>query len=121
VSDQRRAWRRRPGPTVAVIDAPIGRPTAWAAGALCALEPTTVWGIVEASRKVEDIAAWSDGLGGLDALCLSGLDDTVSPAAPLKTGLPVALLEGQPASPERWADLLLSRLALDEEASCSDS
>ncbi len=112
VSDQRRAWRRRPGPTVAVVDAPIGRPVDWAADALCALEPTTVWGIVEASRKTEDIAAWSSGLGGIDALCLTGLEETVSPAAPLRTGVPVALLDGQPATPERWAELLLDRLSL---------
>jgi hypothetical protein len=121
VSDQRRAWRRRPAPTVAVVDAPVGRPTDWAADALCALEPTAVWGIVDASRKVEDIAAWSTGLGGVDALCLSGLDETVSPAAALRTGLPVALLEGQPATAERWADLLLSRLSPEKELACSDS
>jgi len=111
VTDNRRAWRRRPVPTVTVVDAPLGRPLAWAAEVLAALEPTAVWGIVEASRKVEDIAAWSAGLGGLDALCLTDLDDTVSPAAPLRTGVPVALLEGEPATPERWADLLLARLA----------
>jgi hypothetical protein len=121
VGDQRRAWRRRPAPTVAVVDAPVGRPTDWAADALCALEPTAVWGIVDASRKVEDIAAWSTGLGGVDALCLSGLDETVSPAAALRTGLPVALLEGQPATAERWADLLLSRLSPEKELACSDS
>jgi len=98
-------------PTVAVIDAPLGRPTAWVAEVLGALEPTAVWGVVEASRKVEDLAAWSSDLGGLDALCLTGLDDTVSPATPLRTGIPVALLEGHPATPDRWADLLLTRLA----------
>ena len=111
VTDNRRAWRRRTYPTVAVIDAPLGRPTAWVAEVLAALEPTAVWGVVEASRKVEDLAAWSSDLGGLDALCLTGLDDTVSPATPLRTGIPVALLEGQPATPDRWADLLLTRLA----------
>ena len=111
VTDNRRAWRRRPAPTIAVVDAPLGRPLAWAAEVLVALEPTAVWGIVDANRKVEDITAWSDGLGGLDALCLTGLDDTVSPASPLRTGVPVALLEGEPATPERWADLLLARLA----------
>jgi hypothetical protein len=94
-----------------VIDAPLGRPTAWVAEVLGALEPTVVWGVVEASRKVEDIVSWSNDLGGLDALCLTCLDETVSPASPLRTGLPIALLEGQPATADRWADLLLSRLA----------
>jgi hypothetical protein len=111
VLDNRRAWRRRPLPSIAVIDAPLGRPTAWVAEVLGALEPTVVWGVVEASRKVEDIVSWSNDLGGLDALCLTCLDETVSPASPLRTGLPIALLEGQPATADRWADLLLSRLA----------
>jgi hypothetical protein len=111
VLDNRRAWRRRPLPSIAVIDAPLGRPTAWVAEVLGALEPTVVWGVVEASRKVEDILSWSNDLGGLDALCLTCLDETVSPASPLRTGLPIALLEGQPATADRWADLLLSRLA----------
>jgi hypothetical protein len=125
VRDQRRAWRRRPGPTVTVVDAPIGRPVDWAADALCALEPTSVWGIVEAARKTEDIAAWSTGLGGIDALCLTGLDETVSPAAPLRTGIPVALLDGQEATAERWAEVLLERLSMGTgdptatEAACS--
>jgi hypothetical protein len=111
VSDNRRAWRRRPLPTVVVVDAPLGRPLDWVGPVLGALEPTAVWGVVEASRKEEDIAAWSEDLGGLDALCLTALDDTVSPASPLRTGLPVALLDGETATPERWADLLLSRIA----------
>ena len=110
-AEQRRAWRRRQTPTVAVIEAPLGQSSAWAGEMLEALEPTVVWGLVDACRKVEDITAWSDDLGGLDALCLSGLDDTVSPASALQTGVPVVLLEGQAATPERWADVLIGRLA----------
>jgi len=110
-AEQRRAWRRRQTPTVAVIEAPLGQSSAWAGEVLEALEPTVVWGLVDAGRKVEDITAWSDDLGGLDALCLSGLDDTVSPASALQTGVPVVLLEGQAATPERWADVLIGRLA----------
>jgi hypothetical protein len=115
VTDHRRSWRRRPLPTVAVVDAPPGRPSCWASDVLAALEPTVVWGVVEASRKVEDIAAWSEDLGGLDALCVNGLDDTVTPAAPLRAGLPVALIDGHPATPERWADVLLTHL---KESQC---
>jgi hypothetical protein len=110
-AEQRRAWRRRQTPTVAVIEAPLGQSSAWAGEMLEALEPTVVWGLVDACRKVEDITAWSDDLGGLDALCLNGLDDTVSPASALQTGVPVVLLEGQAATPERWADVLIGRLA----------
>ena len=110
-AEQRRAWRRRQTPTVAVIEAPLGQSSAWAGEVLEALEPTVVWGLVDAGRKVEDITAWSDDLGGLDALCLSGLDDTVSPASALQTGVPVVLLEGQAATPERWADVLMARVA----------
>jgi hypothetical protein len=109
--DQRRSWRRRQKPTVTVIDAGVSRSTEWAEGIIEALEPTVVFGVVDASRKIEDITSWSDALGGFDALCLNGLDDTVSPASALATGLPVALIDGEPATAERWTDLLLDRIA----------
>lgn len=109
-ADHRRSWRRRARPTIAVVDAPLGRSTEWAGSVLSALEPSVVWGLVDAARKIEDIAAWAEGLGGVDALCVDGVDRTVSPAAPLATGLPVVLLEGEPATPARWAALLLDRV-----------
>src|SRR5205085_11764695 len=84
--EHRRSWRWRMHPTVVVVDAPVGRPAPWAEEMLAALEPTSSWGVTEASRKLEDVAAWSDQVGGLDAIALNGTDDTVSPASILHLG-----------------------------------
>ena len=43
-AEQRRSWRRRPRPTVVVVDAPVGRAGDWARGVIDALEPTMVLG-----------------------------------------------------------------------------
>ncbi len=113
INDHRRSWRWRSHPTLVALDAPVSRKDhAWAAAMLASLEPTAAWGVADASRKPEDIAAWSEALGGLDALSLADTESTVSPAAILRLGLPVALLDGEPATPERWADLLLDRAGI---------
>jgi hypothetical protein len=70
-----------------------------------------VWGVVGADRKCEDIEAWSDSLGGLDALAVEHLERTVSPASVLRLGIPVARVDGQQATPALWAVLLAERLA----------
>jgi hypothetical protein len=112
VADERCSarWRRRP--TIVVIDTPV-RPGASTFGrrALEALEPTTTWGAVAAATKPEDVRAWSDSLGGLDAVAVDGLDLTSTPASILGTGIPVARLDGRPASPALWTALLMERLA----------
>jgi hypothetical protein len=105
VAAARREWRRRSTPTVVIVDTPFGA-TAWAGDALRALEPTMEWGVVDATRKIEDVAHWVRGLGGLDALAVHGLDNTVSPAGILQIGLPVGLLDGALATPERWSAIL---------------
>jgi hypothetical protein len=76
-----------------------------------ALEPTMVWGAVDAGRKPEDLFDWAERLGGFDALGVTDLDATVSPAAVLQCGIPVGRLDGSPASAARWTSLLASRLA----------
>src|SRR5690606_37320717 len=95
-----------------VLDTPV-RPAAdgWAAGMLEALEPTVVWGAVPATRKTEDVVAWLDAVGGVDALALTEVTDTVSPAALLATGIAVARLDGDPATPDRWLALAAEALA----------
>ena len=110
-AEHRRSWRWRMHPTVVVVDAPIGRPRPWAREMLAAVEPTTAWGVAAACRKLEDVSAWSNLVGGLDAIALNGTDDTVSPASVLHLGVPVALVDGERATPELWADLLMERLA----------
>jgi hypothetical protein len=109
-AEARSSWRRRPRPTVVVVDAPLGRPGEWARRVIDALEPTVVWGAVEATRKPEDLFEWSEQLGGFDALGVTELEGTVSPAAVLQCGIPVGRLEGRPATPLLWASLLASRL-----------
>jgi hypothetical protein len=112
VADERCSarWRRRP--SIVVVTTPV-RPGASTFGrrALEALEPTATWGAVAASSKPEDVLAWSDSLGGLDAVAVDGLDATATPASILGTGIPVARLDGRPASPALWTALLLERLA----------
>ena len=107
---ERRTWLGTPN--VVALTAPAGaRDLRWAEAMLDALEPTAVWGVVGADRKNEDIAAWSDALGGIDALAVEHLDRTTSPASVLRLGIPVARVEGQKATPALWAVLLAERLA----------
>ena len=111
-AERRRSWRRRERPSVVVIDAELGRDKGgWAYHVLAALEPSATWGVVDATRKTEDVAAWVNGLGGVDALAVNDLDATVSPASVLQLDVPVGRLDGRPASPALWAALLTERLA----------
>lgn len=109
-AEARSSWRRRARPTVVAIDAPTGQRGEWARQIIDALEPTAVWGAVDATRKPEDLFEWSEQLGGFDALGVSNLDNTVSPAAVLRCGIPVGRLDGRPATPLQWASLLAARL-----------
>ncbi len=97
---------------VIAIPGPAGPNVEWASELLDALEPDMVWGVVDADRKCEDVAAWSDGLGGIDVLALEKISSTVTPGAILGLGIPVGRIDGEPASPELWADLLTRRLAV---------
>jgi hypothetical protein len=110
-AEARRSWRRRRRPTVVAVDAATGRTGEWVRRVIDALEPTSVWGAVEATRKPEDLFEWSEQLGGFDALGVSNLEQTVSPAAVLQCGIPVARLDGRPATALQWASLLAPRLA----------
>ena len=110
--EKRRSWRRRDRPSVVVIDTELcAEKPAWAYHVLAALEPEATWGVVDATRKTEDVAAWVDGLGGVDALAVNELDATVSPAAVLQLDVPVGRIDGRTASPSLWAALLTERLA----------
>ena len=110
--EKRRSWRRRDRPSVVVIDTELcAEKPAWAYHVLAALEPEATWGVVDATRKTEDVAAWMDGLGGVDALAVNELDATVSPAAVLQLDVPVGRIDGRTASPSLWAALLTERLA----------
>jgi hypothetical protein len=112
VLERRRGWRRRRGPTVVAVETTAAkRSAAWTSAVLEALEPTMTWASVDAGRKPEDLRAWADRVGGIDALSVTGTDATISPAAILQTGIPVGRVEGRAATPTLWAALLTERLA----------
>ena len=94
-----------------VVDAPLnGGQLAWATHVIAALRPTAIWGVVDSTVKPEDVAAWADALGGVDALALENIDATVSPAAALRTGIPVVRIDGRPASAARWTATIVDRM-----------
>jgi hypothetical protein len=110
-AEQRRSWRWRPGPSVVALEQPV-RPIGneWARSVLVALEPTVCRGVAEAFHKPEDLAAWSDALGGLDVVDLVDLAGTATPAAGLTGAVPIGYLEDEPATPRAWAKLLCDQL-----------
>ncbi|HET9060853.1 MAG TPA: hypothetical protein VFN61_13110 [Acidimicrobiales bacterium] len=110
-SERKRGWRWRERPAVVAIETSV-RPEgdAWTTSVLRALEPAMCVGVVEATRKPEDVAAWSEALGGLDALAVTDLAATTSPAALLGGPVPVARADGQPATAAFWAHELCARL-----------
>jgi hypothetical protein len=109
--ERRRSWRRRDLPTLVAVSLPAGRDALpWAREILDQLEPTIAWSIVNAGWKPEDVRDWIERLGGVDAIALAHLDQTVSPAAILDLGIPIGRLDGRPATPIAWAELLLSRM-----------
>ena len=111
-AERRTAWRRRSNLTVVAVDAPLTATGAAEARAfLAALSPSATWGVVEATRKAQDVGAWTRALGGVHALALTDLEETADPAAVLELGIPVSRLGGRPATPRGWATLLTGRLA----------
>ena len=95
-----------------VVDASLAHARrGWVSRVLDALDPTMVLGVVDASVKPEDICAWAADIGGIDVLALDRLGATCSPGSAFACGLPVALLDGEAATPARWAELVAERMA----------
>jgi hypothetical protein len=69
---------------------------------LRALRPDAVWAVVEATRKPADTRTRLANIDLVDALVVVGAADTASPATVLELDLPVAMLDGRPATAERW-------------------
>jgi hypothetical protein len=103
-------WRRSRAAVVVVEAGVNGSERSWANHLIGALRPTGVWGVAEATAKIEDISAWAENLGGIDALALENLDATVSPVAALATGLPVTRIDGQPTTAARWVATVMDRM-----------
>jgi hypothetical protein len=98
--------------TVVAVDAPLrtsGGP--WLEHMLSVWSPTAVWGVLDSTRKPEDLVPWLDGLPRLDAVVVQDTDATADPAAVLShVTVPVALVDGVRATAHRWASLLCERL-----------
>ena len=80
-----------------------------AAELLAALAPDQAWGVVDARSKTRDCERWIAGVGArrrLDALAVGGLFDTSEPGTVLGLGVPVAWIDGVPASRVAWAAAL---------------
>ncbi len=104
-ADLSAGWRRD-GVGVVVVHASWAEADRrWAREMLRAMRPSCVWGLARASTKPEDVGRWANDVGGVDALVVDQVAGTVTPAAILSAGIPVARLDGEPATPERWADV----------------
>ena len=104
-------WRKRTTPTIVVVDAPMSvKAAAWSRKAVSALDASAVWLVVPATRKTEDVARWADRLGHTDGLVVTDVDASSDPASVLQLNIPVAWLDGRPATPGAWAGLLIDRL-----------
>jgi hypothetical protein len=83
----------------------------WANEILAALRPTAIWAVLDATRKTEDARAQLGQLGGVDALAVHSAQASGTPASVWDLDLPIALLDGRPATSSVWAALLLGKLA----------
>ncbi|QZN86156.1 hypothetical protein [Cellulomonas sp. C5510] len=102
------------GVTVVALGVRPGRAREEAAAELlAALAPDQAWGVVDARSKRRDCARWIAAVGGrrpLDALAVGGLFDTSEPGTVLGLGVPVAWIDGVPASRVAWAAALAEHL-----------
>ncbi len=106
-------WRRD-GVAVVAVGTGTDRASArWCRTVLHALRPTAAWAVVSAAAKPEDVACFAASAGGLDALVVDDLDATVTPAAVVRAGVPVARIGDAPATARRWSELLATRHAPD--------
>jgi hypothetical protein len=98
--------------TIVAVDAPLRTGGGgWLAQMLSIWAPVAVWGVVDATRKLEDVVPWLDGLPRLDAVVVQDTDCTADPAAVLShVTAPVARVDGARATAHRWASLLCERL-----------
>lgn len=111
LADRREQWARRSTATVVAVDIGFAcHDIAWGRVALSSLRPTMRWGAVSATRKAEDVRAWARGVGGLQALAVTGMSETTTPAAIFDAGVPVGRVDGQLATHELWLRLLNDRI-----------
>lgn len=110
-ADEAARWRetaaRAPHPwVVALAVAPDADERSAAADILRALAPDQAWAVVDARTKTVDARAWMASLGAFDAVAVRCAFDTTEPGSVLDLGVPVAWLDGIPASSAAWAAVL---------------
>jgi hypothetical protein len=104
-------WHHKSTATIVVVDAPMTPAAAeWNREVLEVLEPTASWLVVPATRKTGDVAEWAKRLGPADGLVITEVAASRDPASVLCLGIPVAWLDGRPATAGAWAGLLVERL-----------
>jgi hypothetical protein len=108
---QARALKVADVPHIVVVEAPFDGPDDGWVKAICdALNATTVWAVVDATRKTTDTARHLSGMGRVDAIAVYSASITGDPASVLGLGLTVALVDGRPATAHTWATLLNERI-----------
>jgi hypothetical protein len=111
-TERRRLSERAGTVTIVAVDAPLRTGGgSWLTHMLSIWGPDAVWGVVDATRKLEDVVPWLDGLPRLDAVMIQETEATADPAAVLShLTAPVARIDGARATAHRWASLLCERL-----------
>ena len=79
----------------------------WAAETLTAIAPTQIRLAVAGWRPIDRVAQTLAGIGGVDVIDLVSLDGATAPEMFLRLGVPVASIDGQPATATLWAALLV--------------
>ncbi len=114
-------WRTRSGESgdVALVVLGVGPEPgdrAHAAAILAALDADQVWGVVDARDKARDCERWLGEVGAqraVDVLAVRGLFETTEPGTVLDLPVPVAWIDGIPATRVAWAAALSQHLGDD--------
>ncbi|QHT56914.1 hypothetical protein GXP71_13055 [Cellulomonas sp. H30R-01] len=78
---------------------------------LAACEADHVWAVLDARTRTADARRWLRSVTPrVDAVAMRGLLDTAEPGAALAVGVPVAWIDGVPATPVAWAAALSQAL-----------
>ena len=107
-SSRRREQRGQAGPTLVVVSVMPGMDGhRWAAETLAAIAPAQIRLAVAGWRPIDRVAQTLAGIGGVDVIDLVSLDGATAPKTFLRLGVPVASIDGQPATATLWAALLV--------------
>lgn len=114
-------WRARSGESgdVALVVLGVGPEPddrSHAAAILAALDADQVWGVVDARDKARDCERWLGEVGAqraVDVLAVRGLFETTEPGTVLDLPVPVAWIDGIPATRVAWAAALSQHLGDD--------